>query len=253
MFEDAITERAVAAKMLDRFAFINLSALYVATKREQANIDPFLQSVLSQYTLLLRLLYTELRETPPTTDISAYITSIIRRTGSSLRLYSKWLVLHLHLIPVEFWQQYATTATVLLSLWPTQNQPKLSYPLEEDLVAAGFAPLDVPAHIADSRKRKHKRDRAKIGNRKKGFDKLLLQWGRSGGDSVTSTREQGNEHPNVEMTLRLADLLSDAIEIASIPVSSSSLIAADVRLLRLSSLELNSRCECLRRLLKGNS
>jgi hypothetical protein len=220
MLGDAVADRAVTSKMLERFTFINLSALYVATKREQPNIDPFLQSILSQYTLLLQFLYMELQQTPPTTDISAYITPIIRRTASSLRLYSKWLVLHLHLITAEFWQQYATTATVLLSLWPTQNQPKLSYPLEEDLVAAGFAPLDVPAYVADSRKRKHKRDRAKIGNRKKGFDKLLLQWGRSGGDSVTSTRERGTEHPNVEMTLRLADLLSDALEIASIPVIS---------------------------------
>jgi len=94
--------------------------------------------------------------------------------------------------------------------------------LEEDLAGAGFAPLEVPPNVADARKRKHKRDRARIGNRKKGFDKLLLQWGRSGGDSVTSSsrnnRDQGAEHPNVEMTLRLADLLSDAIEIASIPV-----------------------------------
>ena len=31
---------------------------------------------------------------------------------------------------------------------------------------------------------------------------------------MTSTRNQGAEHPNVEMTLRLADLLSDALELA---------------------------------------
>lgn len=36
---------------------------------------------------------------------------------------------------------------------------------------------------------------------------------------MSSIRSQGADHPNVEMTLRLADLLSDAIEIATIPVS----------------------------------
>jgi hypothetical protein len=219
--EDAINDRAVAAKFLDRLAFINLSALFVAQKRER-NHENILSSIIAQYTLLLRLLSSELQSVPPSTDPTAYITPIVRRTASSLRLYSKWLVLHYHLVPADFWTQYATTATSLLSIWPKQTQPKLSYPLEEDLAAAGFAPLEVPANVADVHKRKHKRDRARIGNRKKGFDKLLLQWGRSGGDSVTSggIKDQGPEHPNVEMTLRLADLVSDAVEIASIPVSS---------------------------------
>lgn len=221
MLEDAINDRAVAAKFLNRLTFINLSALFVAQKREQ-NHQNILSSILAQYTLLLRLLSSELQSVPPSTDPTAYITPIVRRTASSLRLYSKWLVLHYHLVPADFWTHYATTATSLLSIWPNQTQPKLSYPLEEDLAAAGFAPLEVPANVADVRKRKHKRDRARIGNRKKGFDKLLLQWGRSGGDSVTSggIKDQGAEHPNVEMTLRLADLVSDAVEIASIPVSS---------------------------------
>lgn len=220
--EDVINDRAVAAKFLNRLTFINLSALYVANRREQPNHEKFLSSILAQYTLLLHLLFRELQSVPPSTDPTAYITPTVRRTASSLRLYSKWLVLHHPLIPSDFWHQYAMTATCLLSIWPSQTQPKLSYPLEEDLAGAGFAPLEVPPNVADARKRKHKRDRARIGNRKKGFDKLLLQWGRSGGDSVTSSsrnnRDQGAEHPNVEMTLRLADLLSDAIEIASIPV-----------------------------------
>ena len=221
--EDVIIDRAVAAKFLNRLTFINLSALHVAKRREQQNHEKFLSSILTQYTLLLRLLSTELQSVPPSTDPAAYITPIVRRTASSLRLYSKWLVLHHQLIPSDFWNQYAMTATSLLSIWPNQTQPKLSYPLEEDLAAAGFCPLEVPPNVVDARKRKHKRDRARIGNRKKGFDKLLLQWGRSGGDSITSSsgnnRDQGAEHPNVEMTLRLADLLSDAVEIASIPVS----------------------------------
>lgn len=222
MLKDVINDRAVTAKFLNRLTFINLSALYVAKKREQPSYENLLFSVLAQYTALLRLLSMELQSVPPSTNSAEYITPVVRRTASSLRLYSKWLVLHHDLVPFEFWGQYATTATSLLSIWSTQLQPKLSYPLEEDFAAAGFAPLEVPPNVTDTRKQRHKRDRARIGNRKKGFDKLLLQWGRSGGDSVTSSsgnkRDQGTEHPNVEMTLRLADLVTDAIEIASIPV-----------------------------------
>jgi hypothetical protein len=222
MLEAVIMDRAVEAKFLNRLAFINLSALYVATQRNQLNVSQLLDTVLAQYTLLLRLLSTELESCEPSTDTSTYITPIIRRTASSLRLYSKWLVLHHSQVPTSFWDQFIYAATCLQRVWSTgQSPPKLSYPLEEDLAAAGFAPLETPSPSHDSRKKKHKRDRARIGNRKKGFNKLLLQWGRSGGDSsVTSTRDQNAEHPNVEMTLRLADLLSDAIEIASVPVHS---------------------------------
>jgi hypothetical protein len=214
--EEVIVERAITAKLLNRLTFINLSAIYVATQRNQSDLDQLTTTVLSQYTLLLRLLSNELEQSP-SPDPQSSITPIIRRIAPSLRLYSKWLVLQHTIIPATFWSQYTLTATSLLKLWPTQTQPKLSYPLEEDLVSAGFAPLEAPPDVEDSRKRKHKRDRARIGNRKKGFDKLLLQWGRSGGDSVTA-RDNGAEHPNVEMTLRLADLLSDALELASIPV-----------------------------------
>jgi Est1 DNA/RNA binding domain len=227
MLEDVIHDRAVEAKFLNRLTFINLSALYVATQSELPNVPQFLETILAQYTLLLRLLSTELQSTQ-STDIQAHITAIVRRTASSLRLYSKWLVLHHSQIPSPtFWHQYAQTATSLQNLWQSQSLPRLSYPLEEDLAAAGFAPFEISPNTSnDLRKRKHKRDRARIGNRKKGFDKLLLQWGRRGGDSlVTSTRNQGAEHPNVEMTLRLADLLSDAIEIASIPVRSAEKLA----------------------------
>jgi Est1 DNA/RNA binding domain len=221
MLEEVIQDRAVEAKFLNRLTFINLSALYVATQREQQNVLQFLETILAQYTLLLRLLSTELDSTSPSTDIQSHITAIIRRTAPALRLYSKWLVLHHSQISsTPFWTQYIATSNSLQKLWPSpSNPPKLSYPLEEDLAAAGFVLFEIPNTTTDLRKRKHKRDRARIGNRKKGFDKLLLQWGRSGGDSsVTSTRNQGAEHPNVEMTLRLADLLSDAVELASIPV-----------------------------------
>jgi Est1 DNA/RNA binding domain len=212
MLEEVIMDRAVTAKFLNRFTFINLSALYVSN---QPNIPQFLATVLDQYTLLLRLLSTELENTPQSTDPTSYITPIVRRTTPCLRLYSKWLILHHSEVPKTFWTQYIRTSNSLSKIWQQKNPPKLSYPLEEDLAAAGFAPLETPE---DSRKRKHKRDRARNGNRKKGFDKLLLQWGRTGGDSSVSTSR--DDHPNVEMTLRLADLLSDAFEIASIPVYS---------------------------------
>jgi Est1 DNA/RNA binding domain len=222
MLEDVIMDRAVEVKFLNRLTFINLSALYVAIQRQQPTVPQFFQVVLTQYTLLLRLLSNELQSTLPSSDIAASITPIVRRTTPSLRLYSKWLVINHSQVPDTFWHQYINTANSLQSLWSVQPPPKLSYPLEEDLAAAGFAPIEVQNISNDSRKRKHKRDRARIGNRKKGFDKLLLQWGRKGGDSsVSSARgQQGAEHPNVEMTLRLADLLSDAIEIASILVPS---------------------------------
>lgn len=176
----------------------------------------FLNTILAQYSLLLRLLRKELDTAPTSTDPQSYITAIVRRTTPSLRLYTKWVVLHHSQIPLSFWPQFISFANSLQKVWRGRSRPTLSYPLEEDLAAAGFAPLETPQ---DTGKRKHKQDRARIGNRKKRFDRLLLRWGQSGGDStVTSSRDHGAEHPNVEMTLRLADLLSDAVDIATIPV-----------------------------------
>ena len=227
--EGVISERAVEAKFLNRLTFINLSALYVAIQRENSYCYRFFGTTLAQYTLLLRLLHTELSASPAgSADPTTYITPIVRRITPCLRIYSKWLILHHTEVPESFWTQYLETATSLLKIWPSQNHPKLSYPLEEDLAAAGFAPLEPPI-TQDSRKRKHKRDRARIGNRKRGFDKLLLQWGRSGGDSATA-QKRGDEHPNVEMMLRMTDLLSDAIEIASIPVSRIEFVEGVFRL-----------------------
>ena len=54
MLEDVIQDRAVEAKFLNRLTFINLSALYVATQREQQTVPQFLETILAQYTLLLR-------------------------------------------------------------------------------------------------------------------------------------------------------------------------------------------------------
>ena len=228
MLEDVITDRAVEAKFLSRLAFINLSALHVAIDREQPNSTQLLNTILAQYTLLLNLLSGELESIPSSTDVSTLITPLIRRIAPSLRLYSKWLFLHQSQIPSHdpFWDHFSKNATTLQRLWQQTTPPKLSYPLKEDLAAAGFAPLESPPTTEEiGNKRKHKRDRARIGNRKKGFDRLLLQWGRRGGDSsVSSMRSQGAEHPNVEVMLRLADLLSDAVEIASLPVSAIEVV-----------------------------
>lgn len=211
-----IRERLVEATFLKRLTFINLAALYVAEERQQPNASLFLDVILSQYTLLLNLLSADL-ESVDSSDVQAHLTPLIRRTIPALRLYSKWLVLHHPKIPPTFWPAYVAVANALSNLWPAPaTPPKLSTPLEEDLAAAGFAPLE--AAQEDPSKRKQKRDRARIGNRKKGLDKLLLQWGRRGGDShVASRHAQKTEHPNVETTLRLADLLSDAVELATIP------------------------------------
>ena len=218
LLETVIRDRLVEAKFLNRLTFINLAALYVAEHRHQRNAPLFLNAILAQYTLLLKLLSTDLKSVD-TSDVQAHITPIIRRTTPSLRLYSKWLVLHHSQIPTAFWHEYVAVANLLSCLWPSPvSPPKLTTPLEEDLAAAGFAPLE--AQPEDPSKRKQKRDRARIGNRKKGFDKLLLQWGRRGGDSHVASRyhQRESDHPNVETTLRLADLFSDALELASIPV-----------------------------------
>jgi len=190
--------------------------VYVATQRQQVNPARFLSATLDQYTLFLRLLAAEITRSSPSTDPATYITPILRRILPSLRLYSKWLIFHHQELSesTDFWNQYILTSTSLQTIWQDSSPPKLSYPLEEDFAAAGFAPLE-PLDTPESTKRKHKRDRARIGNRKRGFDKLLLQWGRNGGDSPSNNRP---DHPNVEMVLRLADLLLDALELAQVPV-----------------------------------
>ena len=215
LLEEVIVDRVIEAKFLNRLTFINLSAFYVATQREALNVEEFLFTLLDHFSLLLRLLSQEIELQPPSDDPASYITPVVRRIASSIRLYSKWLVVHHSQIPLSFWPQYIIAVQSVKGLWTKQSPPKSSLPLEEDLAAAGFAPLEA---LQESKKRRTKRDKARIGNRKKGFERLLLQWGRNGGDTLVQSRNQGSQHPNVEMTLRLADLLSDAIEIASIPV-----------------------------------
>jgi Est1 DNA/RNA binding domain len=227
LLEDVIIDKVVEAKFLNRLAFINLSAIFVAGKAKKDFIPKFVDTVVSQYSLLLSLLVRELQSQKSNVeDVTACITPVTRRITPSLRLYSKWLVIHYSQVPESFWPQYIATSNTLQHLWSNgQSPPKLSNPLEEDLAAAGFAPLETPTLAVDPRKKKLKRDRARLGNRKKGFDKLLLQWGRNGGDSSVMSKKGGNqEHPTVETSLRLADLLSDAIEIATIPVKQFGLM-----------------------------
>jgi Est1 DNA/RNA binding domain len=204
MLENLILERAISAKFLNRLTFINMSALYVAQQHDPDSLD-FLPTLLSHYSILLRLLSTEL-STSSDPDPSAHITPLIRLISPSLRLYSKWLLLHHSLPPTPFWSTYLTSISSLQSLFPVPVAG-LTSPLEEDLLAAGFAPLE-----PDSSRKRHK---ARTGNRKRGFDKLLLQWGRMGGEKAEA---EGGEHPNVEMLGRLKDLLADVMELASIPV-----------------------------------
>ena len=139
MMEDVITDRAVKAKFVNRLAFINLSALHVATHRQQPNTPKLLDTILAQYTLLLNLLSSELESTPPSPDISTHITPIMRRITASLRLYSKWLVIHHSQIHLSnpFWTHYAHAASKIQCLWHDTAPPKLSYPLEEDLDQRG--------------------------------------------------------------------------------------------------------------------
>lgn len=129
-------------------------------------------------------------------QLSDKITAVARRILPGLRLYSTWFTRYwkvlnaniadtLNTVDVqELWKAYAATLSLLASSFPVDQLPPEDYMLEEDTDTIGFEPLIHP-------------DTMKVWYN---GDKLKPKW-----------TDLERNHPNVEMLMRVKDLLIDGL------------------------------------------
>jgi hypothetical protein len=137
-----------------------------------------------------------------TMQLSDKITAVARRILPGLRLYSTWFtrywkVLNANIADTintvdvqELWKAYAATLSLLASSFPVDQLPKEVYILEEDTDTIGFEPLIHP-------------DTMKVWYN---GDKMKPKWS-----------EINRNHPNVEMLMRVKDLLIDGLLLVQNP------------------------------------
>lgn len=130
------------------------------------------------------------------THLSDKITAVARRILPGLRLYSTWFsrywqVLNANIADTlttvdvqELWKAYAATLTLLASSFPVDQLPQESYMLEEDTETIGFQPLISP-------------------------DTMKLWY--DGENMKQKWTDLERNHPNVEMLMRVKDLLIDGL------------------------------------------
>lgn len=135
-----------------------------------------------------------------------HISAVLRRLLPALRIFSKWLKLHLEYITriqrsgvlgeviARFWENFTRLAIALATLFPIDHLPILSQPLEEDVDMKGYIPL---------------------------------AWGmfKGNGDG-----QQHDSHPNEEQLMRIADLQVDAKLLAQLSVSAHCILVIDISL-----------------------
>ena len=164
---------------------------------------------------LFYLLLTELSEASEEIDgndpkkPTDKVTPVMHRILPGLRHYSVWLQYNLESLATEFkgstsflssmevdihdlWRVYTRVLTLIVTVFDSDDLPKIDYLYEEDEETIGFAPFQ----IAELRER------------------FLNGTNRKPSASSTS-----RHHPTKEMLGRLRDLIEDGIKIAKYPVS----------------------------------
>ncbi|KAJ9638424.1 hypothetical protein H2199_007113 [Coniosporium tulheliwenetii] len=199
--------------LLQKITLVNIAAEHYAVTQLQdgksAALRPFfyfLRLNVKTFFTLLQVLQPELeRLTGDDDDIVAgyrqqqpadNISAVARRTLPAVRLYSAWFSKNRSLLSSEIsgslsnvetqqlWKAYAETLTLLKSAFPVPDLPTEDYMLEEDTDTLGFAPLESEY------------------TKKTWFsgDTLKAKWSDEG---------IGRNLPNVEMLMRVRDLLID--------------------------------------------
>ena len=202
--------------ILPKIILINLAAEYFATVQMQAANPPehimrtyfyFLRLNVKTFFILLQVLQPELERLSEADDVthqngdnarqlSDKITAVARRILPGLRLYSTWFARYWQVLNAniadtlttvdvqELWKAYAATLTLLTSSFPVDQLPQENYMLEEDTDTIGFQPLMAP-------------DTMKVWY---DGEALKPKW-----------TEIERNHPNVEMLMRIKDLLIDGL------------------------------------------
>ncbi|KAL6707530.1 hypothetical protein ACN47E_004100 [Coniothyrium glycines] len=201
--------------ILSKIILINLAAEYFATVQMQS-VDPpanimrtyffYLRLNVKTFFILLQILQPELdrlsegddvkQNGDRATQLSDKITAVARRILPGLRLYSTWFARYWQVLNAniadtlttvdvqELWKAYAATLSLLASSFPVDQLPQETYMLEEDTETIGFQPLISPSTM-------------KLWYE---GEKMKQKW-----------TELERNHPNVEMLMRVKDLLVDGL------------------------------------------
>lgn len=218
--------------ILTKIILINLAAEYFATVQMQgmsrashesiqklisSATDPpanimrtyfyFLRLNVKTFFILLQVLQPELDRLTEGDDVkhqngeramvlSDKITAVARRILPGLRLYSTWFARYWNVLNAEIadtlttvdvqelWKAYAATLTLLASSFPVEKLPEENYMLEEDTDTIGFQPLMSP---------------------------ITMKVWYNGEAMKPKWTDLERNHPNVEMLMRVKDLLIDGL------------------------------------------
>jgi hypothetical protein len=212
--------------ILQKIILINLAAEYFATVQLQSTDPPenimrtyfyYLRLNVKTFFTLLQVLQLELERLSEgddvtnqngdrTSHLSDKITAVARRILPGLRLYSTWFTRYWHVLNAnvadtltvvevqELWKAYAATLTLLASSFPADQLPSDNYMLEEDTDTIGFQPLVSP--------------------------ETMRMW-YNNTDNNTTLKPKWSDlernHPNIEMLMRVRDLLVDGVTLTQNP------------------------------------
>ncbi|PSN74835.1 hypothetical protein BS50DRAFT_25515 [Corynespora cassiicola Philippines] len=203
--------------ILNKVILINMAAEYFATVQMIAEAPPanitrtyfyYLRLNVKTFFTLLQVLQPELERLSEGDDVtlqngdkapqlSDKLTAVARRVLPGLRLYSTWFARNWHILDAnladtlttvevqELWKAYAETLSLLVSSFPVDQLPNDNYMLEEDTDTIGFQPL-----ISDNSKR---------------------LWYNDDGTFKRKWSDMERNHPNIEMLMRVKDLLIDGL------------------------------------------
>ncbi|KAF2660108.1 hypothetical protein K491DRAFT_675132 [Lophiostoma macrostomum CBS 122681] len=203
--------------ILQKIILINLAAEYHSTvqMKNASDMSPlvrayfyYLRLNVKSFFTLLQILQSELERLSEGYDVtkngdcapqlSDKITVVARRVLPGLRLYSTWFSKWWHVLNAnvadtlttvevqELWKAYAATLTLLASSFPAAQLPSDNYMLEEDTETIGFQPLVSPETM------------------KLWYNDEILK---------EKWTDLERNHPNIEMLMRVRDLLVDGLHL----------------------------------------
>ncbi|EPQ51949.1 hypothetical protein GLOTRDRAFT_123056, partial [Gloeophyllum trabeum ATCC 11539] len=250
-FKDLVSERIVPPETIREVVILAQGALLkhrkfrdppVSGHRRSRSSDPdhvrtasastiesqIASHIIALHRTLMEVGTDELAEKPPEDaaegDLAQKITAVFRRTLPALRIAGKWLRANIGYVTQrsaprdndgrrgrapsvliarmdDFWTTYTQFMSALLRTFPLEKLPALTRALEEDIDLAGFIPLK----------------------------KYLMDRG--------TERTGGDEHPNDEQLMRIADILEDARSTAADVSGSPILLKGNQFLLRTTAAE----------------
>lgn len=139
---DLLSRRTLSSESIVKLSAISIGAHYQC--RMQGNETHALEWTLRIFESILTVAATEVETVLADTSAIApdHISPTLRRLLPSLRIYSKWLKLHIdHLADAPFWATYYRFIESIARAFPLAQLPMCEGQLEEDRDMRGYLPI----------------------------------------------------------------------------------------------------------------